>query len=333
MNEGKLGICVIGCGDMGEEHSYAWTNIPEAELTVAVDNNQEKGRKFIEKYGFNEYLDDYNEALTRSDVDVVSVCVPTAYHADISVKALKAGKHVLCEKPIALTNSDAKRIVEAANQSKCKFTISFQRRHSLEFTKLKDMIATDTLGHPVMSVVHSLQSIRPKRAMHDALTGNGGPIIDSMCHYFDFWRGVFASEPVRVTAHGFTLAKDRPEIAHFTKIAPDTANVCVEFASGDIGVIVVSWGLPPGVNGERLWEFFGPKGLIKPGFDNMSLQLEGGNIKVIESLKMRAEITRHFTDCILNDKKPLITAEDGLIALKISLAAIESMEAGSSVTL
>lgn len=331
--DGKLGVGVIGCGDMGEEHSYAWAQIPEALPVVVVDHNKDKGREFMARYGFKEWFSDYHNVLERDDIDVVSVCVPTALHAEITIKALEAGKHVICEKPIALTLADAENIVAAAKRAKGKFTISFQRRHSAEYRKIKELIAEDSLGYPVMSVVHTLQEIRPKRAMHDAVSGNGGPIIDCMCHYFDFWRGMFASEPVRVTAHGFTLAKDRPELAHLVKIAPDTANISVEYASGDIGVTVVSWGLPPKVNGESLWEFFGPKGLLYPGFDNLRMQLEGGRVKVIESLKMRYEIIRNFTDCILQDKKPLITAEDGLVALKVSLAAIQSMESGMPVTL
>lgn len=333
LENGKLGVGVIGCGDMGNEHSYAWASIPEAVLVVAVDPDKSRALNLAERFGFRDWATDYESIIERPDVDVISVCVPTFMHTEIVIKALEAGKHVLSEKPIALSVYDALRIIETKNRCKGKFTLSFQRRHSPEYERIKELINKDELGHPIMSFVHSILEMRPKLAMHDAVTGNGGPIMDCMCHYFDFWRGVFQSEPMRVTAHGFTLAKDRPELANIQDIAPDTANICVEFESGDIGAILVSWGLPAKVNGESIWEFFGPKGLLYPGFDSMKVLRDGGAIHVIESPKMRWQITRDFADCVLYDREPRVSAEDGLIALKTSLAALESMKTGHPVSL
>jgi len=336
MSKQTFRVCVVGAGDLGTQHAGGWQKCGAAELVAVADIDRARAENYAKKFSLPMCFSDYREAIEKSKPDIVSVCTPAYFHPEVTIFAAEHGAHVISEKPIALTLEAASRMIETTRRCKVKFSLGFQTRFWSGTEKLKELLSGGELGRPVMYRQSGAAEIRPKRAMHDALRGNGGAVIDFCCHTFDHWRYVFGSEPVRVTARGLTLAKDRPELAHLPQIAVDTAAILVDFASGDIGLISISWGLPPGtpwVSGDN--DILGPKGRIIRGGDNLQILREGGKVEKVEGLKtdMHKELMSDFVDAIRRDRSPRIIGEDGRIGLKMSLAALESIQTKQPVAL
>lgn len=171
-----------------------------------------------------------------------------------------------------------------------------------------------------MFIDNSGNEIRPKRAMHD-MKGNGGPINDYCCHLFDMWRMVFSSEPTWASARGFTFARDRPELAHIKEVAPDTAALVVEHASGDLGVVTISRGLPQAVHLQANSCILGPKGIIILGSNQLTIKGEGGLEEKISfaSADSKAIQIQHFGRVVLGEAELQATGKDGRKALQVSL--------------
>jgi len=331
----NLGVAVIGAGDMGTQHSRGWSTFKNARLVAVVDPIEERAMNLKRKFGFKMWTKDFRKAIDRDDVDVVSVCTPAYYHPEITIYAAERGKHVLCEKPIALTLKEADEMIRACEKNGVFLEIGFQKRYMENYIKLKSLLEEGTIGDPIVYVRSAAVEIRPKRAMHDLKRGNGGPIIDECCHFFDIWRVLFSSEPIWVMARGFTFAKGRPELAHITELAPDTASLNVEYASGDLGIITISWGLPPGIRLPGSEYILGPKGAIILSHKQLIIKKEGGKEEsiIFNSTNAKVEQIRYFARVVLGEAEPKVSGEDGKVALQVSLAALESMRIKRPVTI
>jgi len=339
MSNGKLGVCIVGAGDMGTKHAERWQKLPEAEVVAVVDIIEERAKRLAQTHQLNRWHTDYRPAVALPAVDVVSVCVPTCDHPEITIFAANQGKHILCEKPIALTLAQADAMIDSARQNGVNLGLGFMRRYSPVLASLRGWLADGNLGRPVMYHATDVREIRPKREMHDA-NANGGPIIDMGVHLFDGWRYIFNSQPERVFAQSMKIARDRAELGHIDEIAFDTATVTVRFASGDAGTFVVSWGLPPGVtptgNPDQI---FGPKGLVQTFYNmthqNAQVTKAGGKTEIIADSTQdmyQLEIA-DFAQSIINNRPPKTTGEDGRLALQVALAALESIQTGQPVSL
>lgn len=339
MKDGKLGVCVVGCGDMGTKHAERWGTLPEARLVAVVDILQDRAEALARAHGLDAWYADYRRAVTLAEVDVVSVCVPTCSHPEVSIFAAEQGRHVLCEKPIALTLEEAEAMIRAARRNGVKLGLGLMRRHSPVLPVLRDWLAMGHLGRPLLYHASDVREIRPKREMHDA-QANGGPIIDMGVHLFDLWSDIFDSEPVEVLAQGLKLARERRELVHIADIAYDTATILVRYASGDLGTFVVSWGLPPAVNPTPVPDqILGAKGMAQVVFATAHQQVEvmreGGTWDTVATSHedmYQVEINR-FAEWVLEDHPFPATGTDGLAALRVALAAVASADTGQSVSL
>lgn len=331
-----LGVCVVGCGFMGAIHAARWRDLPRARVLAVADIDPGRAQALAARVGAQAYTD-YAEALRHPGVEAVSVCLPTHLHAEVALAAIGLGKHVLCEKPMALRLEDAERMRAAAQAQGVTLGIGFMRRHSPVVHDLRAWLATGYFGRPVLYQAADIRELRPKRLMHDA-DGNGGPVIDMAVHLFDLWAHVFDSAPVSVAAQGLTLAAQRSEIAHITHKAIDTAVITVTYASGDVGAFTVSWGLPPAVNPEA-WpdRVYGPGGVLEAEYHMAAQQLrwlkEGGAWETVsesdEDMYQR-EIAA-FARCVLDNAPLEGTVEHGIQALRVALAALESIRTGQMV--
>jgi predicted dehydrogenase len=335
----KLGVCIVGAGDMGTKHAERWRNVPEAEVVAVADIDGTRAEKLAQTHRLKTWYTDFRLAIGLPDVDVVSVCVPTCDHPEITIFAANRGKHVLCEKPIALTLAAVDQMVAAARQNRIKLGLGYMRRYSPITVELRAWLARGELGRPVMYHAVDVREIRPKREMHDA-RANGGPIIDMGVHLFDGWRFIFDSPPVQVFAQGLKLAQKRQELADIREIAYDTASIVVRYASGDIGSFVVSWGLPPGVTPPgRPDHILGPHGLAEVTYgityQEVRVTRSGADAEVLAGSgrdMYQLEID-DFARAILDDRPLTTTAEDGRISLGVALAALKSIQSGRAVSL
>jgi len=324
---------------MGTIHAQRWNALPDARVVAVVDIKPDRAERLANACGLDRWYTDYREAVGRDDVNVVSVCIPTYLHSEVTVFAAERGKHVLAEKPMALTLDGADAMIEAAARNRVKLGIGFMRPYSPVQEQVRAWLAAGNLGRPL--AYHSLDAreLRPKREMHDA-NANGGPVIDMGVHLFDGWARLFDAEPVEVFAAGHKLAAGRPEISHIAEVAIDTATVVVRYASGDTGTFVCSWGLPPGVvppGGPDI--VFGPRGALHLTYSMTHQEArwlrEGGmweTIATCDEDMYQAEIAS-FARCIIEDQPPVAGGAAGRAALHVALAAVESVRTGKSVCL
>ncbi len=330
----QLNVCVIGAGALGTRHAECWQKVPDVEVVAVCDANEERAVAAGEKFGVSGVYFDHEAAFAHPGIDVVSVAVPQCAHRTVSEAAMRRGYHVICEKPLATTLADGEAMLTAAEECGVKFALGFCKRFSPQVRKTRELVQTGAIGRPVMYRHTSGIEVRPKGWIMDK-EQSGGPIVDIGCHYFDQWRLIFDSEPVRVMAMGLTLSTESPLMANYDPEI-DTTTVLVEFESGDLGMLSLSWGLPEKVSTGRLEDLLGPKGIINvEGADKLTVVTEGGEQVSYDNLgaDMVAEEIASFARSIREDKPVFAGGKEGLIALRVSLAALRSIATGKAITL
>ena len=326
-----LGVLVIGAGDLGSRHAQHWREAG-ARVAVICDPWQERAAPLAAQLGA-ECAVDPTPYLQRDDIHVVSVCTPTFLHEHYTVMALEAGKHVLCEKPAALKLSAAQRMKEAAQVNHRQLRVGLMRRFDPAQAELARLHGL--LGGPTLAQASMVAGIRPKRLMHDA-HGNGGPVIDMCCHLFDLWSTLFRAQPETVTAHGYTFAANAPELADITDKALDSVQFTLTYPGGQVGQVQVSWGLPSGIEHLERHSYLGPGGLIIVNWNN-ELELRTGAESVSwvapDVNAWREQIAQFHRELTAGAPRRVATIDDGIAALRVSLAVLRSVAEGRPVQL
>lgn len=179
---------------------------------------------------------DYRELVARPDVDAVVVCTPNDTHADIAVAALAAGKHVLCEKPMATTARDCDRMTDAARRARRVLQIAQPYRYAPFYRKMRRLIDEGHIGTPQMAWAKECMQwgdVEPSgKAWRMYQQRSGGILVEKNCHHLDLLNWMVGSEPVRVAAFGGKAFYQKPEIM-------DHATVIVEYANGAKGTLLL----------------------------------------------------------------------------------------------
>ncbi len=324
-----LGVIVIGAGDMGARHARHWHAIG-ADVVAVVDPDMARADAVAALVGARAHAV-VGDLFDRDDVHVVSVCTPTYLHAAMTVAALDAGKHVLCEKPAALTLLDALAMQRAAERSGTQLRIGFMRRFDPAYRPLMDF--TERAGRPLLAQATITAGVRPKRLMHDAMA-NGGPIIDMCCHVFDLWGRMLGGEPLAVSARGYTFSDDKPELAGIARRALDSALITLEYEGGSVGQIQVSWGLPSGIEPVERHTYVGPSGMVSVDWPRHITLRDADGVTRWRSRGVDpylAEITQFRREIVEGAPREVPDIGAGIAALRVSLAVLEAIR-GRRVT-
>jgi myo-inositol 2-dehydrogenase/D-chiro-inositol 1-dehydrogenase len=330
-------VGIVGAGLMGRTHAPAWIDLEPmgAELVGIVANHPDGPVKSLAKqYGLRVYSH-YEDLLAA--VDIVDLCVPTDVHAGLAMQAAQAGKHIVCEKPIALTVADGRAMIEACKAAKVRLFIAMVLRFVPQYAAAQQAIAAGQIGKPAVLRL-TRASYQPRKAGDNWYVDenrSGGMILDLMIHDYDYARWI-SGDVVRVFAK--SVRAIRPD-------APgDYALVTLRFASGAIAHIEGGWAYPPG-NFRTSIDIAGTDGVLEWNSDtteplhtylaNPPVQ-EVADVGLSNSLVAESPFTAelsHFYDALLNNKPFSPSTEDGLAALQIGLAARESLKTGRSVTI
>ncbi|MDQ6671909.1 MAG: Gfo/Idh/MocA family oxidoreductase [Chloroflexota bacterium] len=274
-------IAVLGAGDMGARHVRAWSQLGH-EVVSVTDVDTERARELAKLHRIGRTYSDFREAVADPEPDIVSICLPLTLHAPATIAAAGHEKHVISEKPLCRTFREADHMEAAVQSAGVRFGVGFQRNLAEGVVLLRRWAAEGRFGRPMVFTSDLLQEVRPKRIMHDR-DGNNGPLTDAGCHYYMLWQTVFRSKPRLAYAQGRILATERPELAHINQLAIDTAVVTVEYESGDLGTLTVSWGLPAGFQlKSRADRIVGPTGGAEGGVNGRLNLYEGDRIQQIE---------------------------------------------------
>lgn len=334
MNKLKIGL--VGCGGVAGVHLDSYSKMDDVVVEAVVDIIEEKAIAMREKYKAAIHFTDYNELMDKKDIDIIDVCVPTYLHADVAIKAARSGKHVFCEKPIAMNIKDADKMIEACRKAGVKFTVGFCRRFDNEWLKFKELIDKNAIGTPVI-----WRQVSAFGDMGDPwyfdLKKSGGPFLDGGIHSLDFAGFVFG--PVAaIFADTMIFRKNTT--------APDTGTVMIKFKSGDELILLWTWGLPAGCEGTDLQDALGPAGIIifppasdplkvdasKPGNFAINRGKEGKNETVTFTRNnMYFDELRHFIDCVRYNREPRVSGEEAREALRVGLAVLNTAKAGEMI--
>ena len=211
----KIKVAVIGVGSISGEHISAYIKNPNVELYAFCDINAQRLKEKGEKYNVTRLYTDVNEMLAAlPELDAVSVCVWNNAHASCSIAALNAGKHVLCEKPMAMNAKEAQEMLDAAKKNGKKLMVGFVRRFGNDAKLTKEFIDAGSLGEIYYAKTNYLRrNGNPGGWFGDKSRSGGGPLIDLGVHVIDLTRYLMGC-PKPVSVYGATFRKlgNRPGI-------------------------------------------------------------------------------------------------------------------------
>ena len=188
----RLNIGVIGAGRIGTVHTETIVrSVPEAQVVAIVDVNIAAAKELAERNMVKSYSADYRTITQNPDIDAVIICSPTDVHALHATVAAKAGKHIFCEKPIALDLDTIRRVLQTVEQSRVKFMVGFNRRFDPNFRKVKDMVVQGKVGEPHIVKITSRDPAPPPA---EYVAVSGGMFLDMTIHDFDMARFIVGDE-------------------------------------------------------------------------------------------------------------------------------------------
>jgi predicted dehydrogenase len=324
-------VAIIGTGFMGRVHAEAWSHT-DARLVAFVGKTGAEGATLADAYGvpFATTL----EAVAR-DIDVVDICTPTHLHQEHCLRTAAAGKHVICEKPLALTIADSLRMIQACRAAGVRLLVAHVLRFFPEYRLAREIAARGDIGEPAVLRL-SRCTFRPHKADNWYVdpARSGGMMLDLMVHDFDYARWV-AGDVVRVFAKA-AQASGPPE-------GIDHALVILTHRRGAISHLEGSWAYPPPIFLTRL-EIAGAAGLVEytspaTAAIEMHLRSEGGpsqDVPLPRSPLQESPYTtqlRAFHEALAAGTEDPVRAEDGAAAVQIACAAIESVRRGTPVAI
>ena len=312
----KLSVAVIGTGFWGGRVAERLTQLPNTELIAVCDMNKEKVQPVAEKFGVRGYTDS-SELLRRKDVEAVTISVWSTNLATEALRALKAGKHVLVEKPMASTVQQARKIVDSAKRKRRFLMVGFIERFNPGVQRVKEALEKDEIGTLVSATARRV-SQWPERV------GDVGVVKDTAIHDIDVMRYLFGADPVAVYAKAGSLRYTRFE---------DYAQVMLTFSKGRTAFIESNWLTPYKV---RSLLVTGSEAIMSLNYLTQEIAIETKG----QTLSPRYEWTeplrlelQHFADCVLNGKETIVSGLDGLRALQVAEAALKSAKKCSAVKL
>ncbi len=331
-----VGVAVAGGGMIAGVHVAALREVADARVVGAWSRSAERARRFAEQHGVHAY-GSFEELLADPAVEAVSICLPASWHAEYGIRAAAAGKHVIVEKPIDITEEKAERLIEACRQHRRTLAVIFQNRYTPAARRLRQALDQGLLGRPILGDAYikwfrSTEYYRSSPWRGTKAGDGGGALITQAIHTIDLLQWFMGGARrvcgmVRTSTHAIE--------------SEDLGVAVVEFAEGAMGVIEGATAVQPGFK-ERI-EIHGQRG---------SVILEGGNIRewkvegcteadyvdartvtygstnspAISHVNHTAQF-EEIIGAIQAGRDPLVSGEEGLKALRIVLGIYESSAA------
>jgi scyllo-inositol 2-dehydrogenase (NAD+) len=329
----KINIGIIGLGRLGSLYAgYVAHHIPGAQLVAVADSNEAAAASHSAALGVERHYRHYPDLLAQRDIDAVVVTTPTSTHKEVVVESAKCRKAIFCEKPLSLSLEECETMMKAVEDNGVFFHLGFMRRFDAGYTAAQKKIAEGAIGTPVVFKSSSRDPYRPSLEYADP-KHSGGLIVDCGIHDFDLARW-FMGEVAEVYSIGGTLVY--PEMKDIGDI--DNAIVSLTFVDGRMGVVDLS---RSGIYGYDIrTEVLGTKGTLQIGYLRQTPMLvltkEGVTHDTVPYFMERFEQAyiaqlQDFVGNFIHHKQPSVTGQDGIAALRISLAATASLKEGRPI--
>lgn len=328
-----VNVGIIGAGRIGRVHARNLQYlIPETDVIMVSDVSHRAASKLASELAIPDIVEDYTAVLKNKEVDAVVICSPTSTHADIICEAAAFGKHIFCEKPIALEMKKIDKAISDVERAGIKLVVGFNRRYDPSFQKARELIEQGEIGKPTLVKITSRD---PEPPPVSYIEKSGGLFLDMTIHDFDMARYLMGEEVKEIMAYGDCLVF--PQIGKAGDI--DTAIISLRYESGAMGVIDNSRQSSYGYD-NRI-EVLGTEGSVMVGHRKPTAVTVNNDKGLIKEKPLYFFMERYqeayiaeakdFVRAIIEDKNPLASGEDGKIAVQMGYAANDSLKSNKYV--
>jgi predicted dehydrogenase len=320
----QLNVGVIGLGEIGAIHCDALMQLPQAKLLAVADIDEVRAKHMAQQTGAKPYQN-YQELLAREDIDAVIIATPDHLHKEPCIHAAKAGKHILVEKPIAMTVEDAGAILEAVEKAKVKLMVGFTLRFFPQYQHAKTSIEKGELGKLISLFARRTNLI----SQAQRLKGRTGVLFFLGIHDFDVLRWMVGADAKEI----YCMSTKHEQSPY--KVEDETFT-SIRFENGVIACAHIGWCIPEGhpTGFDFKLDITGTNGLLNLDMVRQGVEKHvAGHTSFPPMASPLIAEDRSFVDAVLYNQSVAVTGEDGLKAVQMTLAALKSIETGKAVSL
>ena len=339
-------VAILGAGFIADIHVECYHRfIPEAEVVAVYARNRDKAQAFAEKHHIAQFYDDLEKVIQESGCEVVDICLPNFLHAKVTLLAAAAGKHVIIEKPLAVTLEEADAMIAACKENKVKLMYAEELCFAPKYERARRLVQEGAVGEIYMLKNSEKHSGPHSDWFYDVNQAGGGVLMDMGCHALGWFRWMLGNAPVKsvYATMNTVLHQGRTQ-------GEDNSVVIVEFENNVTCIAEDSWAKHGGMDDRS--EIYGTGGVIyadlfmgnsaitysKNGYGyamEKADTTQGWSFTVFEEVFNQGypHELKHFIECVREDKTPLVTGEDGRAVLEIIYAAYASAGSGKKITL
>ena len=311
----QLHVAVIGTGFWGRNQARVLSQLSQTKLVCVCDVNPSAASSVGSQFNV-EYTSDVDDVLSRSDIDAVTVCTPTITHRDVATRVLMSGKHVMVEKPMTNTVTEAQELLSLAQERKLRIMPGHIERFNPAVTHLKSLVDRGQLGKVILLLARRVGRW-PERI------GDVGVVRDTAIHDIDLARYFFGEEVSAVYAQIGTMRHTKE----------DYAEIMLQFAGGGTAFIDANWLTP---RKTRTLVVTGSEATAQLDYITQQLSIENSTRTTIQNIERKEPLAAelaHFAESIRSNRPFSVSAMDGLKAVEICEAVLKSGEAGRTLTL
>lgn len=343
--EKKIGVGLVGSQFISSIHAEALKSVSDAEIIAVMSPTPGNAKKFAAKHGIPHHFSDLDDLLAMEEIDMVVIGAPNNVHCEIALKAAKAGKHMVVEKPLCMNLNEADLMIEACKKANVKLMYAEELCFTPKYVRLKALLDEGALGRPVLFKQSEKHDGPHADHFWDVERSGGGVTMDMGCHAIEFFRWMNGRKPIKSVYAQMTTSVHKDKT-----IGDDNAIIILEFENGVIAMAEESWTKLGGMDDRA--EIHGSEGVayadVLQGNSIQTYSKKGVGYAVEKagntvgwSFTMYEEIWNygfpqefaHFVDCVKHDKKPAVTGDDGRAVLEVIFAAYESAGTNKKVFL
>lgn len=344
----KTKVVLLGSGFIADIHIESYHRfVPEAEVVGIWSRNADRAAAFAKKHHIPKNFATLEQAITESGCEIVDVCLPNFLHHRAVLAAANAGKHIIIEKPLAMTLEEADEMIAVCKAKNRKLMYAEELCFAPKYERVRKLVNEKAIGK-----IYQMRQCEKHSGPHsdwfyDINQSGGGALMDMGCHGIAWFRWMLGGKPKVRTV----FANMQNGLIHGHRTRCEENSVCmIEFDDGAIGIAENSWAKHGGMD-DRV-EVYGTQGVIYADLfmGNSALTYsekgygyamekagttQGWTFTIFEEAFNQGypQELRHFVECVREDKQPIVTAEDGRAVLEIMYAAYQSARTGQKVPL
>jgi predicted dehydrogenase len=302
---------IVGAGDIVRKRvAPAIVDLPECELTAIVRPDAARAEEFAREFGAKRWYSTADAMFADPDIDAVYIATPVYLHAPQTIAAAEAGKHVLCEKPMAINAAESDWMIAACEANGVKLGIAYYRRFYPVLARVRELLSSAEIGRPTIAQINSFEYVDmapddPRHWFLEKAKNGGGPMMDFGCHRLEVLTNLFGS----VRSIKSTVAN----VQWKEREVEDTAVATIEFENGPVATVTVTHGA---MEPQDTVDIFGPLGSIHiPVLNRGDIRIVSADGERTESHPASANtdepLLADFTDAVLNDRAPTVGRDTG----------------------